>query len=217
MATLPSVGLRLLVAGALALPLVGLGHAGAGAQEAPPAGPVSTGDPGAEARLLALLNQARAGAGLPALTIDGALSARARQHALGMANAGKLFHQGLGALPENCSGPRGENVGRADSPDVVHQLFMQEPGHRAEMLGPFNKVGIGIAIVGEYVYVAQDFCTAESAAPPPRPPAPKPFVPPRAKRADPPAKPAPAPAQITLHAASVEPASAGMGSPCRFL
>lgn len=217
MATLPSVGLRLLVSGALALPLVGLGHSGAGAQEAPPAAPVSTGDPGAEARVLALLNQARAGAGLPALTVDGALSARAREHALGMASAGKLFHQALSALPQNCSGPRAENVGRADSPDVVHQLFMQEPGHRSEILGPFNKVGIGIAVVGEFVYVAQDFCAGDHAAPPPRPPAPKPFVPPKAKRADPPPKPAPAPAQIVLHTASVAPATSGMGSPCRFL
>ena len=218
MATLPSVGLRMLVAGALALPLVGLGHSGAGAQEAPPAAPVSTGDPGAEARLLALLNQARSGAGLPALTIDGGLAARAREHALGMASAGKLFHQGLNALPQNCSGPRGENVGRADSPDLVHHLFMQEPSHRAEMLGPFNKVGIGIAIVGGFVYVAQDFCAAGNVAPPPRPPAAKPFTPPKPKRADPPPpKPAPAAEQVVLRTASVEPASAGMGTPCRFL
>lgn len=217
MVAMPSAGLRLLVAGALALPLVGLGHSGAGAQEASPAPPAaaSVGDPGAEARLLALLNQARAAAGLPGMTMDSALSARARAHALGMANAGKLFHQALSVLPQSCSGHRAENVGRAASPDVVHKLFMEEPGHRAEILGPFNKVGIGIAVVGDFVYVTQDFCIGGNAGPPARPPAPKPFTPPKAKRADPPAKPAPA--QVVLRTASVQLKPAGMGSPCRFL
>jgi hypothetical protein len=215
MVALPSAGLRLLVAGALALPLVGLGSPGARAQEAP-ASPASAGDPGAEARLLALVNQARAAAGLPALTTDGTLSARAREHALGMASAGKLFHQALSVLPQSCSGTRAENVGRADSADLVHKLFMQEPGHRADILGPFNKVGIGIAIVGDWVYVAQDFCAGNASAPA-RPPAPKPVSPPKAKLANPPPKPVPAPPRIVLHEASVEPKPAGMGSPCRFL
>jgi cysteine-rich secretory family protein len=215
--------LRLLVAGALALSSLGLGPSVATAQEAPAAAPASAGDPRAEARLLQLLNQARASANLPALTFDGALAARAREHALGMANAGKLFHRALSELPQNCSASRAENVGRAASPDVVHELFMQDPSHRAEVLGPFNKVGIGIAVVGPFVYVTQDFCVAGSAAAPAPPaprPKPKPVVPPKPKVPAPPPAPAPA-AQarpVVLQAASVTPQpTAGMGSPCRLL
>ncbi|HEY8201919.1 MAG TPA: CAP domain-containing protein [Actinomycetota bacterium] len=221
MATSASLQVRLLVAGALALPSLGLGPPAARAQEAAQAAPASGGDPGAEARLLQLLNRERAGANLPALTLDGALVARAREHALGMANAGKLFHRALSELPQSCSGFRAENVGRAASADVVHELFMQDPSHRAEMLGPFNKVGIGIAIVGPFVYVTQDFCGAGN-GPAPAPAAPKPFAPPKPKNpAVPPrAVPLPAPAPrpvVVLQTASVEPPTAGMGSPCRFL
>ena len=134
-----------------------------------------------------------------------------------MANAGKLFHRALSELPQNCSGFRAENVGRAASPDIVHDLFTQDPSHRAEMLGPFNKVGIGIAIVGPFVYVTQDFCAAAGngpAAPAPAPP--KLFAPPKPKHpAAPP--PAPPPRPVVLQVASVEPPTTGMGSPCRFL
>ena len=216
MATPPSLRLRLLAAGALTLPFLGLSTPAAQTQEGAPA---SAGDPGAEARLLQLLNQERASAKLPPLTLDGALVQRAREHALGMANAGKLFHRALSELPQNCSGSRAENVGRAASPDVVHELFMQDPSHRAEVLGPFNKVGIGIAVVGQFVYVTQDFCAAAGsgpAAPAPVPAPPRPVAPPKPKHpAAPP--PAPAPRPVVLQTASVEPPTAGMGSPCRVL
>lgn len=173
------------------------------------------GQPGVETQVLGLMNAERVLAGLAPLTVDTAMDALARGHSQDMASADRLFHnlEETGLLGR-CS-VLGENVGRAVSGDVVHQAFMASAIHRSDILGPYDRVGVGVVPGQTMLYVTEIFC--RSAAPPvqspapapqPSPPAPAPKVV-RPKPARPAASPTPAPAPVVQPA----PAPGGMGSP----
>jgi uncharacterized protein YkwD len=102
----------------------------------------------AEGQFLALVNQVRAGAGLPALRLDGTAQAAARAQAQRMAASGSLGHQNLGAL----LGPFrtvGENVGYGPSVAVIHNALVASPGHFANMVNAdFTAIGIGVVVDG---------------------------------------------------------------------
>ncbi|MEA2827362.1 MAG: hypothetical protein QOG43_1801 [Actinomycetota bacterium] len=122
-----------------------------------------------EARVLTLLNQTRATAGVPALGIDSTLASVARVWATTMATAGTISHNPSLSTQIVGWSRLGENVGKASSVDAVHQALLNSPGHYANMIdGAFNAVGIGVASAGGYVYVVQDF--AKLAVPAPRAP-----------------------------------------------
>ena len=58
-----------------------------------------------------------------------------------------------------------ENVGMGGSIDIVHQGFLNSPGHRANMVDTrVNAVGVGVAWANGKVYVVQDY--AQLASPP---------------------------------------------------
>ncbi len=107
-----------------------------------------------EARLLALLNRARADAHLAALAPDPELRAVALGHSEEMASARFFSHvspttgdiedrvrqAGVGVLMA------GENLAQAASPEAAHQGLMDSPGHRANILNPkYTHVGIAVA------------------------------------------------------------------------
>jgi uncharacterized protein YkwD len=108
----------------------------------------------AEARMLALLNEARRDAKLPPLAVDPELRGVAGGHTDDMI-AGRFFGhvspttgmvenrlQRAGVVVSIC----GENVAEADSADDAHRVLMDSPAHRANMLGAkFTHVGIGVA------------------------------------------------------------------------
>jgi uncharacterized protein YkwD len=113
-----------------------------------------------EARMLALLNAARAKAGLAALAADPELEAVARGHSEDMARAHFIGHVSpTTGTPEDrirragvpvTAG--GENVSRAGSPEAAHQELMASPAHRANMLSPiFTHVGIASVPEGEQI------------------------------------------------------------------
>ena len=109
----------------------------------------------AEARMLALLNDARRAAGLPSLVVDLELQAVATAHTEDMSAHRFFGHvspttgmvedrlKRAGIIVSLC----GENVAQADNADGAHQILMESPAHRANMLGvKFTHVGIGIAV-----------------------------------------------------------------------
>ncbi|MDY7105120.1 MAG: CAP domain-containing protein, partial [Actinomycetota bacterium] len=100
----------------------------------------------AEGQFLALVNQVRAGAGLPALRLDGTLQGAARSQAQRMAGSGNLVHQNLAVL----LGPFrtvGENVGYGPNVSVIHNALVNSPGHFANMVkGDFTSIGIGVSV-----------------------------------------------------------------------
>ncbi|HLH27034.1 MAG TPA: CvpA family protein [Chloroflexota bacterium] len=110
-------------------------------------------DEEAETRMLKLLNDARAQAGLPPLKADPQLTEAARAHSRDMLAKGYFAHQDDdGKRPADrvsAAGVRwavvGENLALAPTVDVAHQGLMNSPGHRENILSPqYHRVGIGV-------------------------------------------------------------------------
>ena len=120
-----------------------------------------------EERFLQLINADRAGAGLPALGMDGSLRDLARRHSGEMAAAGQIFHNS--ALASQVPGgwrSIGENVGVGGSVEGLHSAFMNSPGHRANVLGDYDRAGLGVVLSGSAIYVTEIFWKTASAPAP---------------------------------------------------
>jgi uncharacterized protein YkwD len=102
---------------------------------------------GSGSRQQDLTNQARAGAGLPALQWNACLAGVAQLHAREMAQAGHIYH-GDGVQRDLGCGQgftrAGENVGMT-SPGIDDQRifngFMASAGHKANILGSYRYIG----------------------------------------------------------------------------
>jgi uncharacterized protein YkwD len=109
----------------------------------------------AERQLFALINKARATAGLPALAFDPALAGVARAHSSDM-----LINDYIAHISPTTGSPAdrvakagidvdrlAENIGTSSSPEELHQGLMRSPGHRAAILDrKATRVGVGIAV-----------------------------------------------------------------------
>jgi uncharacterized protein YkwD len=81
-----------------------------------------------------------------------------------MAGSGNFTHQNLDAVLNSPAGSGfsalGENIihgGCGLSAQQLHQSGMGSPIHRANILGNFTVVGIGVACNGSDVYATEDF------------------------------------------------------------
>jgi uncharacterized protein YkwD len=126
-------------------------------------------------QIFALGNQARAQAGVAALTWDPALAVAALQHCRIMAAGGPISHQyrgepDLGSRAAQAGAHFGlieENVGLAPSAAAMHQGWMQSPGHRKNMLSPeVDHVGIAVVYARGVLYAVADYsASVESLSP----------------------------------------------------
>jgi hypothetical protein len=126
-------------------------------------GPFSL-NPGAEDHFVQLINASRAANGQGPLAVDGALVGNARNHSAEMAAQSTIFHNG--ALPSQLPGgwrSIGENVGVGGDVVGLHNAFMNSPGHRANVLGDYDRVGIGVEMAGTAMYVTEVFWKTASA------------------------------------------------------
>ena len=121
----------------------------------------------AEQTLFQLTNRARAAHNLPPLHWDNALAAAAKTHVQRVRNEpGELLHQYSDEPDLTTRGAQAgahfttiaENVGRGTDIPLIHQTWMNSPGHRANILDP-NLNTIGIAVTQDHgLYSAvQDF------------------------------------------------------------
>src|SRR5690349_11753888 len=120
-----------------------------------------------EADMLVLLNQARVAAGLQPLRANTTLRVVARLHGSDMFAYGYISHQSRdGRLPlarVEAAGLSpwhvGENLAYAQDVREAHQLLMNSPGHRANILSPvYRWIGIGVMDGGPHgVIVVEDF------------------------------------------------------------
>ena len=122
--------------------------------------PAAGADTDSEAEFLSKINATRAANGLGALQLDGALRSHARSHTEDMAEAGQIYHSSQAEL-SSAAGPGwsgiAENVGIGSSPTSLHNAFMASPGHKANILGDYNYVGIGTDTRGGSLYVTVVF------------------------------------------------------------
>ncbi len=120
----------------------------------------------AEQYLVAAANADRATRGLGPVHRDAHLEAAARQHAYEMVRHGEISHQFSGEADLAArAGEAGahfsmisENVAEAPNAAQIHNLWMNSPGHRRNLLDP-NVDAVGISVIrdqGEY-YAVEDF------------------------------------------------------------
>jgi uncharacterized protein YkwD len=111
---------------------------------------------GAEQRFTNLLNQERSARDLPTVQVSLQMVRIARDWSQQMSARNAISHRP--DVQAKVFGPwrrLGENVGRTGSGsgqsmaavvDRLHQAFMDSPGHRANVLGDFNQVGVGVVL-----------------------------------------------------------------------
>ncbi|RYY40687.1 MAG: hypothetical protein EOO08_06040 [Chitinophagaceae bacterium] len=123
--------------------------------------------PDLEARMLELVNEERANAGLPPLRTDPEMMAVARAHAADMFARGYFSHY----TPEKKDPfdrmetahvsftTAGENLALGQTLLICHRGLMNSPGHRANILHTaFARLGIGVLDGGIYgLMIAQEF------------------------------------------------------------
>lgn len=123
------------------------------------AGPAAADDGADEARLFEVTNQSRAANGLGPLAYDAAASGVARAWAAELARSGALRHNPNLVAQVDANVTRqwtslGENVGYAGSIDQVQDAYMNSTGHRHNILGAYNRVGVGSVRAGNLVWTA---------------------------------------------------------------
>jgi uncharacterized protein YkwD len=109
-----------------------------------------------ERQFLALMNASRKAHGRPALAASPAAAEVARDWSERMAADGRLRHNPKVGEQLTVAWQRwGENVGWATNGSGkalravtrrLHRSFMQSDGHRHNIMGPYNKVGVGVAL-----------------------------------------------------------------------
>ncbi len=98
-----------------------------------------------EAEFVALINQTRAASGLGPLASYDDLVDDARRHTSQMITAGKIYHSTSAELSSYTTGwlQIGENVGMGPNPSILHTAFLSSPSHKANILGDYDRVGVG--------------------------------------------------------------------------
>ncbi len=115
------------------------------------------------------INAERAERGLNRLTVNLQLTGVARAWADVMAGDGAIAHNPrLGSQVEGDWTRLGENVGYSSRANTsgeefvrrLHVAFMESPGHRANVLGEYNQVGVGVRMTGNTMWVTVNFMKA---------------------------------------------------------
>lgn len=123
----------------------------------------------AESQFLSMTNASRSQAGLGSLSESGRWLEPARDHSEQMSVTHSIFHDpnlSGEAASIGCWKRVGENVGRGFSIDAIHAALMNSPTHRANILGDFDELGVGVEIAPDgMIYVTQRFLKSCSATP----------------------------------------------------
>jgi len=121
-------------------------------------------------KMLCLVNQERVAAGLEPLGLDSRLTASSQQHCDDQASMNSMTHDGSdGSQPGDRVQSSGyswqtvaENVayGYGDEEECMKQ-WMESPGHRENILGPYTQFGSAVAYSGSTPYYTQDFASGD--------------------------------------------------------
>ena len=122
----------------------------------------------AERSLLEAVNGARTAHGLRPLQPEPAADTLAREHARWMSDRARVRHN-LRLEDRDVRSRLGspsrvaENVGKGPRADSVHVAFMKSPGHRGNILGPFDTIGIGVVFDGHTYWTTEVFISGHPA------------------------------------------------------
>lgn len=120
---------------------------------------------GESATVVNAVNAARAAAGLPPLQVDWSMSVFAQEHSIAMAGAAALYHTPNLAAAATAVAPGwtqfGENVGEGPTVPSVDDAFMASPEHRANILGSYDLLGVGVVnTVDGTAWITEEFAQA---------------------------------------------------------
>ncbi len=125
---------------------------------------------GDEVGFVSLINSERANRGLTSLDVYWDLVDDARAHAGVMAEADNIFHSSNLANATTGWAALGENVGVGPTVGELHTAFMNSAGHRDNILGDWDSVGVGVAETDKgYMFVTVVFMKAAVSQPAPAP------------------------------------------------
>ncbi len=121
-----------------------------------------------EGDIFSAVNSARSSAGLPAYSYAGDLAAAARGQAERMAASGELYHNPNLSSEVGGWSRIGENVAFAGDWRAAHDVLMNSPDHRAQILDSgYTQMGVGTAVSDDGTFwVAEVFRTPSGAAAP---------------------------------------------------
>lgn len=104
-------------------------------------------DSASEGGFLSKINGSRSANGLAPVSVDSGLRSHARNHTAAMIASDGIYHSSSGELSAAAGSgweAISENVGRGNSVNSLHTAFMNSAGHKKNILGDYNKVGIGV-------------------------------------------------------------------------
>lgn len=118
-----------------------------------------------EGDIFSAVNSARSSAGLAAYSYAGDLAAAARGQAERMASSGELYHNPNLSSEVGGWSRIGENVAFAGDWRSAHDVLMNSPDHRAQILDSgYTQMGVGTAVGSDGTFwVAQVFRTPSGA------------------------------------------------------
>lgn len=120
--------------------------------------------PAMEDEFLSLLNKSRASNGLKALRRVEGVNNVAREWSHVMAVDNQLKHRSNLRSPFSGNwSSLAENVGVGYQARSLHKAFMDSPGHRANIMGNYDYVGIGVALADTRVWVTFNFVKGDPA------------------------------------------------------
>jgi uncharacterized protein YkwD len=112
--------------------------------------PAGAANPSLEAQVLALLQQQRSANGLPPFVVSAGLSRAAAAWSDTELAMGTIEHNpDPGAFLAPFWLRWGENVGVASSPAQLVAMWMASAPHRANILGYYNRIGVGVSLRGD--------------------------------------------------------------------
>jgi uncharacterized protein YkwD len=125
---------------------------------APPRHPPPVRSPTGEKKLFMKINNARANHEKSQLQLSLKISNKAENHSKAMASSGSVYHSCLQCKFQGWNwSALAENVAKAKTVAKVHQAFMQSSAHRANILGPYKRVGVGVVWRKGWLWVTEIF------------------------------------------------------------
>lgn len=116
--------------------------------------------------LYASINSERTARGLGALARDPLAQSAAQAQADRMAAQGRMYHSTnlAGSFPRRSWVKLGENVGFGPEVGSIHVALTRSAAHMANMLGDYDKVGVGVAQADGRTYVSEVFVKSSTKA-----------------------------------------------------
>ena len=110
-----------------------------------------------ERKFATMVNNTRGAATLGSMKLSNQLSDIARKHSKHMASKGELYHSDLDRLLGPGITAVGENVGFGGSLQDLLQAFLASPPHAENILGKYQKTGVGIVRADGQIWITQVF------------------------------------------------------------